>query len=578
MSARLKSISKRARKIERRRHQSAGRRGTDVDVLCLNKEIKSLKADKKNLTRENTNLQKEVDDWCSEASRHEDLRDHWNKRYFSRDEEARRLEDLLSLRDARIAELERELAEKNAQIKKLEEACRSEKGPVKSGKTSPKKKKEQNRKRGRQPGDPGHGRSNHDHLPIDDEKTYDIPESRKLCPHCGDALHEMGTEDSEEVEVEVKGYRRKHRRKKYGHFCRAKKAWLTETAPPAPKIWPKAAYGISIWVFILIGKFILQIPLNRLCMQFLMKGILISEGTIIFGFKRIDKLIDPLIDEIKRYSREEKRHWHIDDTGWKVFVVVDGKSGFGWYLWVFLSNDVCVYIVSPSRGRKVPQSHLEESVGVVTSDRLAANKKLGDLLKSSFCWVHERREFRELLASDPEIADICESFLELIGSLFHYNKDRLLSESASLQNVKSTEKLKETLDQIKNDCLSHVADSNVHPEILRVCKGILQDWDGLSLFFEMPEIPLDNNPAERALRRAAIGRNNYYGSQSQWSAHFTAKMFTLSETLRLNNIDPDKFLTEYFTACAMNGGQAPPNAIEFLPWKKKPAETPVPAD
>ena len=44
------------------------------------------------------------------------------------------------------------------------------------------------------------------------------------------------------------------------------------------------------------------------------------------GFERIHKLIKPLITEIKRYSRQEKHHWHIDDTGWKVFVLLNGKN------------------------------------------------------------------------------------------------------------------------------------------------------------------------------------------------------------------------------------------------------------
>jgi transposase-like protein len=59
---------------------------------------------------------------------------------------------------------------------------------------------------------------------------------------------------------------------------------------------------------------------NRLCILLAQKGLDVSQGTIAGGFQRILRLIKPLIDEIKRYSREDKSHWHIDDTGWKVFV------------------------------------------------------------------------------------------------------------------------------------------------------------------------------------------------------------------------------------------------------------------
>jgi transposase len=581
MSAITKSIPKRARRVERRHHQGAGRRATDADVAQLAEKIRNLKAENKRSSKENAKLAKEVELWFSEAERFEELKNHWEKRYFCRDQEAIELAGQLSLRDKQIAELQKREARKDARIKELlakltNNLPSSEIGPInKSGKNQ-RRENQGKRKRGRQEGAPGHGRQNHDHLPVDDEVETDLADPEKLCPKCGEQLNEVGSEDSEVVEIEVKGYRRKIRRKKYGHDCKTEGRWLTKTAPSAPKIWPRAAFGISIWVFLLIGKFVLQMPIHRVCMQLLMVGIKISEGTVVAGFARIEKLIDPLIDEIQRYSREEKTHWHIDDTGWKVFIVIDGKSGFGWYLWVFLSNDVCVYVISPSRGRKVPQSHLKDSSGVVTSDRLGSNMKLGDNVDNSYCWVHIRRELRELATAHPEITEICENFLNLIGLLYHYNKDRLLSENGSTSYLEAQEKLRETLDQIEKDCRSHLSDASLHPELQRLFTGVLKDWNGLMLFLDIAAIPPDNNPAERALRGPVVGRKNYNGSCSQESARFTAKMFTLCETLKLNNIDSKQFLTKYFTACANNGGKPPQNAIDFLPWKKKPAQPEIP--
>ena len=288
------------------------------------------------------------------------------------------------------------------------------------------------------------------------------------------------------------------------------------------------------------------------------------------GFHRIHKLIKPLISEIRRYSREDKHHWHIDDTGWKVFVVVDEKSGYGWYLWVFLSNDVCVYIISPSRAREVPKSHLQHSVGIVTSDRLPANKKLGDNIRNSYCWVHERREFRELAHGYPDIAKTCNYFLDLIGSLYHYNAERLLHEPGEPKAVAAEKKLEETLDEIFESCQSELSKPNLHSELRRVFNGIIKDSDGLRLFFDIAAVPPDNNPAERALRGAVCGRKNYYGCHSKWTTQFTADMFTLVETLKLNKVNVTQFLTEYLQACADNDGKPPADAINFLPWRKPP--------
>ena len=222
------------------------------------------------------------------------------------------------------------------------------------------------------------------------------------------------------------------------------------------------------------------------------------------------------------------------------------------------------------RWRSAADQMSQHHSGVVTSDRLAANKKLGDNIRHSFCWVHERREFRKLAAGYPELLAVCECFLKLIGNLFHWNFKRLLEDEGSQKQCQAEQKLQDTLNEILKSCESHLTDTNLHPELRRVFNGIKNDWEGLSLFFDLPTIPPDNNPAERALRGPVVGRKNYYGCGSKWSAAFTAAMFTLDATLKLNNVNTEQFLVDYLTACANNGGKAPPNATTFLPWNQRP--------
>jgi transposase-like protein len=511
-------------------------------------------------------------------------REHWCKRYFLRHQDAQKLEGLVSLRDSQIAELKEQLESANAQIKQLLKKRfdgTSEQDPIQSnemGKASPAGEPElehsspspvtPKRPRGGQLGTRRSGPRHHDGLPIDEEHTYDLPES--CCSECGEQWSEVSTLESDEVEVRVRAYRRRHRRKKYGHFCKRKGHWVSRTAKGPDRLFPHSTYGISFWVFLLVGRYVLQIATNRLRLLLCQHGLPVSQGTITAGFRRISKLIRPLIVDLKRYSRENKHHWHIDDTGWKVFVRLNGKEGYAWHLWVFLSNDVCVYILSPSRARAVPKSHLENSSGVVTSDRLAANKKLGEFIVHSYCWVHERREFRNIATTHPKLFAICDHFLKLIGSLFHYNKLRLLQETPSARCNEFEVKLKDTLDQILRDCQTELAKQDLHPELRRVFKGIVKDWDGLHLFFDLPAVPPDNNLAEQAIRGAVVARKCSYGSGAEWSAQFLADMYSLSETLRLNGLNADKFLTSYLKACAANGGKPPKNATRFLPWNQPP--------
>jgi transposase len=507
-----------------------------------------------------------------------------------RHEEAQKLEGLLSLRDARIAELEQDLAKAKKQIHELRKklyGSTSEHGPVESADSTTESQQSSatsasstpgpvqepvKNKRGKRPGAPGFGPQHHESLPIGDEIVYDMDES--CCADCGDQWKEMGEQDSHEVEVEVRAYRRKHRRKKYGHFCKAKERWITKRAKGPIKLFPHSTYGISVWVFLLNGKFALQIPVNRLCILLNQKGLRIPPGTIVAGFYRILKLIAPLIAEIKRYSREEKSHWHIDDAGWKTFVKIEGKNTFNWYLWVFRSADVCVYIANPSRAREVPKSHLKDSCGVVSCDRLQSNRKLGDFLEYAFCWVHERRRFRQLLAAYPELRAQCEEFLHLIENLFHQNKQRLLHDDGSKEQQQAQTALSDTLTTIRTRIDEHLNDPKLHSELRSALKGIQADWGGLYFFFDLPAIPPHNNPAEQALRGPVVGRKNYYGSGSKSSAELAAAMFSLNATLTLNNMNLESFLTEYLQACAANGGNPPPNAASFLPWHRKP----LPAD
>ena len=77
---------------------------------------------------------------------------------------------------------------------------------------------------------------------------------------------------------------------------------------------------------------------------------------------------------------------------------------------------------------------------------------------------------------------------------------------------------------------------------------------------------MDNNESERRLRDPAVGRKNYYGSGSVWSGALTAILFTICQTLLQNHIHPQKWFVAYFEACAQNGGCAPEDIDDFLPW------------
>ena len=509
-------------------------------------------------------LEKECERWKEAAA-------SWKRRYFKMEERALKAEGQLALKEIEIKELKATIEKQAIQIAELQKKVfgpKSEKGePALEPESS---KTELKRKRGKQPGSKGYGRKLRDGLPFE-EVTHN---GDLICPDCSEPTDTIDYEESEEVEVEVGAYRRIHRRRKSGHFCLKKKKYVIATAPVPAKLFPRAMFGISFWSFILTGKYYLQSPINRLRLQLAQQGLDVSEGTIIAGLERLLPLYKPLYDEIKNYTRTAN-HWHIDDTGWKVFTETEDKEGFNWYMWVFLSQDACLYIIDPSRARKVPQSVLKDLCGAVTSDRLSANRKLGDNITNTWCWVHERREFLKL-SKVAAAATIAKAWLELIANMFHFNGERLLHDPKSAAYKTADKKLRDTLKTMKTRCDKHLATPGLHPELKRVFKGMQADWDGLSFFLEHPTIPPENNKAERALRNPVVGRKNYYGSFSNWSAEFAAVMFSIHQTLLIHGVNLSEFHREYLTACANNRGKPPENAASFLPWNrsKKAPSTP----
>ena len=78
---------------------------------------------------------------------------------------------------------------------------------------------------------------------------------------------------------------------------------------------------------------------------------------------------------------------------------------------------------------------------------------------------------------------------------------------------------------------------------------------------------MDNNTAERILRNPVVGRKNYDGSGSVWSAHFAAMMLSVLQTIVLWGLNPHHWLSAFLQACAESGGQSPADLSPFVPWQ-----------
>ena len=242
--------------------------------------------------------------------------------------------------------------------------------------------------RGQRRGVPGHGRTMQTHLP---ERNEFVEIDAPQCPNCGLGLSVFpGTEDSEVPEIEVQAYRRGTRRRRYRPLCACGCVAGIVTAPRPPRLIERGKFGTSVWTTILLDKFLYGRPSHRLLQDLADHGLNMSPGTLAGGLHALAPLFEPLDQALLAKLRSES-HWHADETRWLVFVLVAGKAGHRWYLWVFHSKSVVHYVLDKSRAATVVQGELDGvDSGIISCDRYSAYKKFARLNPGvilAFCWA-----------------------------------------------------------------------------------------------------------------------------------------------------------------------------------------------
>lgn len=421
------------------------------------------------------------------------------------------------------------------------------------------------RRRGQQPGAPGHGRRPRVELPTE-TCTHELACGTPSCPRCGKPYRAFGTEDSEEVEYEVRVYRRVHRRARYVQTCDCEHALGVITAPVPAKLIPKGMFAVSFWVHTLLEKYLFQRPLNRVLATLELESLFVSQGTITDGLRRIGELLRPVYCRILERARGASR-WKMDETRWSVFVEVEGKTGHRWWLWVVITDDAVVYLLEPTRSGEVPRNFLgDDPEGTLLVDRYVVYQHLGPRLLVAFCWSHIRRDFVEAGEQYEYLERWAREWVERINRLFDLNDERVAVRGDPQAFAGKDAAVREAVAAIEEARDRELARSNLHRAARKILKSLTKHWPGATLFVDHPEIPMDNNESERMLRDPAMGRKNYFGCGSLWSGELTSSCFSIFQTLLKCDIDPKKWLSAYFDSCARAGGKPPDDIDAFLPW------------
>jgi len=428
------------------------------------------------------------------------------------------------------------------------------------------------RRRGQQPG--GKGPQRRRRLQLAEETTHHtLTEAERTCSRCGKLRPESGlTEESEEIEWKVCLVRHRHVRHRYGPRCDCPQGRGIVTAAKPAKLIPKGLFAVSFWVQVLLKKFEFQQPLHRTVRELKAHGLEVSPGTLTGGLQKIKDLVQPLAGQFVLRSREGS-HWQWDETRWPMFCLPQGKTSQQWWFWVVVSPEVTAFLLEPTRAGQVPQDFFAPGTeGIVNVDRYAGYFALlgpNWRIQLAYCWSHQRRDFVNLGEGSPRSAVWTGQWIGLINQLFATNGQRRQAWFAGQTEPFGSldREVRRQVQQLQERWEGELGSGRLPEEQAKILRSMRRHWQGLTVFVDHPEVPMDNNAAERANRPLAVARKNFYGSGSEWSGELACACFTILATLRQQEICPRRYFQAYLEACARQGGRAPADLEEFLPWK-----------
>ena len=479
-----------------------------------------------------------------------------------------RLRKSLQVSQKRTAALETALAEVGASRAVLSKSLYGRRSEQQA-------KPHSTRRRGQQPGVRGHGRKPR---PALEERleVHSPPAEACVCGGCGTPYVTNGERSTTIIEIDVQAHKRRILRPRWRRACDCADS-PREVAAPAPhRLFAHTPYGTTVWARVLFERYVCHRPLNRVARWLGQQGLPMAAGTLGNSVSRFVPLFESLGQAILDHQHQAAIR-HGDETSWRIQSLKQaGRSARAW-LWTSVTVDAAYFHIDPSRSAAAAAKLFGETAPdtVLVCDRYSAYKKLARELAGSvvlaWCWSHQRRDFIDCAAGQVALAQWCETWLGDIAGIYRLNKKRLSHYKPGLEQqdeaFEAAQRALETeIERLFATATQQLAARHKTAREAKPLRSLLNHREGLSVFLQRPAVPMDNNFAERTLRGAVIGRRLSFGSDSETGAQLTALMYSVVETLALNDIDVHRWLQEWLKAGAANGGRAPPDLAEWLPW------------
>ena len=427
---------------------------------------------------------------------------------------------------------------------------------------------------------------------------YDLPDSDKVCPHDGTTLTVMDRETSEHYHFErARAWITEEVRLKYSCPCCRQHVRL---APAPVKLLPKSIASPELLAHITTTKFVDAVPLNRQVKQLARYDIPISVATLsnwmlTIGGDRLVPLINLMTEQLL-----DAPVMHSDETTLQVLQSEKSPTS-DHYMWVRLGvlpatereaeRRIVLFTYTPYRNTETLQRLFEGFSGKLVSDALELYGTYADQksLIHGLCLAHARRGFEEArkiaegqtkakqadAALPNSVATRARVALDYFRDVYRIEReiadfspaDKLAVRKARSAPIMTA--FKGWLDDLQ---------PKVWPEgkLGKAINYCLNHWEKLCTFLHHGDVPVDNNPSERAIRPFVIGRNNWVLHKSQAGATASANLYSIVETCRTNGVEPYAYLCHLYTQ--LPNARSVEDFEALLPWNAKHARARAPPD
>ncbi len=166
------------------------------------------------------------------------------------------------------------------------------------------------------------------------------------------------------------------------------------------------------------------------------------------------------------------------------------------------------------------------------------------------CWAHARRKFDEAIKARAKgkQAKTGKAYkgLSLINKLYQLERQLkdLMPEARQTQRLENSAPIIAELQQWLEKSLPQVPPQSLTGKALNYLNN---QWPKLIRYLDDGRIPMDNNPAENAIRPFVMGRKNWLFSNSQAGAKSSAAIYSVIQTAKANGLEPFAYLKHVLT-------------------------------